>query len=239
MKLHVLGSESKGNCYLLTSNSGQTLIMEAGVRMDEVKKALNFDLSGVVGCLCTHQHGDHFRYADRYAKAGIDIYASAETLWGMNFIHRINVVYRHSIPGSSYAAHIGEFTVLAFPVPHGVPCIGFLISHPESGKILFVTDAAYIPHKFTGLKHILIEANYSDEAMVNVRAVGHHMALDTALNFIRDNDPHKLRNVVLLHLSASNSDEKEFIKQVKQVAPHAEVTVADKGVVVDLSRNPF
>lgn len=238
MKLHILGSESKGNCYILTSNSGQTLIMEAGVRMDDVKKALNFDLSGVVGCIVTHGHGDHFGRVTQFINAGIDIYGSVETLKPIEHSHRNNTIFYHSAGVSAHTT-IGEFIVMPFSVPHGVPCIGFLISHPESGKILFVTDAAYIPHKFTGLKHILIEANYSDEAMVNDRAAGHHMALDTALNFIRDNEPHKLRNVVLLHLSASNSDEKEFIKQVKQVAPHAEVTVADKGVVVDLSREPF
>ncbi|MEB3374489.1 hypothetical protein SFC43_18645 [Bacteroides sp. CR5/BHMF/2] len=48
MKLIVLGSSSSGNCYIL-DNGTESLIIEAGIRFQEVKKALDFNLRKVVG----------------------------------------------------------------------------------------------------------------------------------------------------------------------------------------------
>jgi len=56
MKIKVLGSSSRGNCYLLQANNGETLIIEAGISLKDIKKGLDFNLKGVVGCLITHEH---------------------------------------------------------------------------------------------------------------------------------------------------------------------------------------
>lgn len=55
MEMRVLGSGSSGNSYLLSS-ANQVLILEAGISISEVKKALNFDLSKVVGVCVSHAH---------------------------------------------------------------------------------------------------------------------------------------------------------------------------------------
>ncbi len=134
---------------------------------------------------------------------------------------------------------IGEFKIIPFPVPHGVPTLGFLISHPFSGSILFVTDAACIPNKFNNLSHILIEANYHDEILTSDRAVGKHMSLYTCLEFLKANDLRQVHNIVLLHLSHTNSDAKLFKKTVQTIAPNTTVWVADKNLEVYLSKHPF
>ena len=141
MILKVLGSESAGNCYLLETDN-EVLIVEAGIRLQEIKLALNFDLSKVIGCLISHSHGDHCKYARDYMKAGINVYTSTETIAAANLSgHRI-------IPISPQPVQLGSFTIKCFPVPHGVPTLGFLIKHPGAGSILFVTDAACIPNRF-------------------------------------------------------------------------------------------
>jgi hypothetical protein len=56
MELIVLSSSSTGNGYILKSSSGESLILEAGVRLKEIKQILNFDLSGVVGVCISHSH---------------------------------------------------------------------------------------------------------------------------------------------------------------------------------------
>ena len=232
MTLKVLGSESAGNCYLIESDS-QCLIIEAGIRLQELKKALNYDLSKVVGCLITHSHGDHCKYAKDFLKAGIDIYTSKETIAEANLSgHRVFRFF------SSYIS-IGQFFIKSFPVPHNVPTLGFLIKHPFSGSILFVTDAAYIPNKFIDLTHILIEANYEETILTSDRFIGNHMSLDTCLDFLRSNDMRQVRNIVLLHLSSLNSDSKMFAKSVQSIAPNASVSIADKGLEVNLSKYPF
>lgn len=56
MQLTCLGSGSDGNCYLLESKD-EILVIECGCSLKEVKKALNFDLSKIVGCFISHVHG--------------------------------------------------------------------------------------------------------------------------------------------------------------------------------------
>ena len=233
MTLKVLGSESAGNCYLLESFF-EIIILEAGISFHEVKKALNYDLRKVTACLITHSHGDHCKYAADYIKAGIDIYTSAETIQAAGLSgHRVHPIQANTM------IKIGEFKIIPFPGPHGVPTLGFLISHPFSGSILFVTDAACIPNKFNNLSHILIEANYHDEILTSDRAVGKHMSLYTCLEFLKANDLRQVHNIVLLHLSHTNSDAKLFKKTVQTIAPNTTVWVADKNLEVYLSKHPF
>lgn len=234
MTLTVLGSESSGNCYLL-GNESECIIIEAGISIKKVKPALNFDMSKVKGVLCTHLHGDHSKYLKEYAICGLDTYASRETYMHVNLSgHRANAV-REDTPFM-----VGRFMVVPFKVPHGgVHCLGFLIHHHDCGKVLFVTDASEIPYKFNGLSHVLIEANYDHEVMVSDRAVGKHMSLTTAMSFLRRNELGAVRNIVLLHLSAANSDASAFSIAIKELAPNATVTVADKGIKVEMNKTPF
>lgn len=46
MMLKVLGSSSKGNCYIL-ENESEALILEAGIKFQDVKKALNWNIAKV------------------------------------------------------------------------------------------------------------------------------------------------------------------------------------------------
>ena len=232
MTLKVLGSESAGNCYFIESDA-ECLIIEAGIRLPELKKALNYDLSKVVGCLISHSHGDHCKYAMDYLKAGINIFASKETIAEAGLTgHRVFRFFENIFS-------LGSFNIKCFPVPHSVPTVGFLIHHPFAGSIFFATDAAYIPNRFIELNHILIVANYDESMLTSDRAVGRHMSIDTCLGFLRANERRHIRNIVLLHLSSRNSDAIMFAKSVQTIAPNASVWIADKGLEINLSKHPF
>ena len=45
MKLKCIATGSTGNCYTLTSDSGETLILDCGIGIKEIKKGLNWDIS--------------------------------------------------------------------------------------------------------------------------------------------------------------------------------------------------
>ena len=77
--LKVLGSNSKGNCYLL-STSKETLIIECGIKYKDILAGLDYDLSKVVGCLVTHEHKDHSKAMQELSDNGVDIYASYMTI---------------------------------------------------------------------------------------------------------------------------------------------------------------
>lgn len=236
MKLKCLGSSSKGNCYILESDT-EALVIEVGISLMEVKKALDFNISKVAGALCSHVHKDHSRYLADYMKAGIEVYTSDETQSALEII--TGEYAKAIIPNKAYK--IGNFTVQPFELIHDVPCLGFYIRHKDFGKLLFITDTEYVPQNFKSLNvdHILIEANYMEDKMCKAdfkrsHVLQGHMLIDTTCEFLRQNDNSNLKNVVLLHLSDGSSDEKEFLRKAKESVSGANVYVADKGMEIEL-----
>lgn len=57
MKLTVVNSSSAGNAYVLESNSGEQLCIEAGRPVKEVKEIANLKTSKCVGMVISHAHG--------------------------------------------------------------------------------------------------------------------------------------------------------------------------------------
>ncbi len=51
MKLQILGSSSKGNCYLIEANKNERLILDAGVNFKTVQQELNFNLKRYTRCI--------------------------------------------------------------------------------------------------------------------------------------------------------------------------------------------
>jgi phosphoribosyl 1,2-cyclic phosphodiesterase len=251
MKLHVLNSNSSGNCYLLIGET-ETLILEAGVPFKQVKQALNFDLTRVVGALVTHEHLDHSKAAHEYMNAGIDIWASVGTHRAIE--DRQKALYGRArfllnVDGHS-KFQIGQFTILPFDVKHDAQePLGFLISHPECGVVLFATDTCYIPNTFKGLNNVIIEANYCDD-IINEKAKTHgndylrsrvfksHMSIKTCLGALAANDLTAVNNIVLIHLSDSNSNAGSFKSQVIQ-ATGKNVHIAAPGLIIDFNKTAF
>jgi len=243
MKLKILGSSSRGNCYVL-ENQNSALIIECGVRFLDVKKALNYDISKIVGCIISHSHGDHCGYIQQYINAGINVFLSEETnkeLPSSNFLNK--VIYK-----TQELFEIGFFSVLPFELLHDVKCHGFLIDHPETGTFCFITDTHYSPFRFADLNNIMIECNYSKELldahcaklhpMVMQRTIKSHISLDTCKEFLKANDLTKVNNIILLHLSDGNSDEQLFINEIKKLTGK-NIHAAKAGIEIDFNKNPF
>ena len=55
MRMICIGTGSKGNGYIIDTD-GELLILDCGYPLMEVKKALNFDLTKIVGCFISHSH---------------------------------------------------------------------------------------------------------------------------------------------------------------------------------------
>lgn len=240
MILHIIGSNSKGNCYILKSNN-DSLILECGVKVQEVKKALNFNLRNLSGCLVTHQHKDHIGYIKGYLEANIPVYTNDET------VEAVEVIYGELLHGvlekRSFA--LGSFCITPFYVPHnGTPCFAYKICHEEMGSLIFLTDLEYCKYRFQGIGQILVEANYSKELIETenpnyAHVIKGHMELETTLDFLRANDNSELRNVVLLHLSDRNSNEEMFVSRAQEAVPGVNVYAADVGMKITLNKEPF
>lgn len=122
------------------------------------------------------------------------------------------------------------------------PCYGFLITHKEMGRMLYITDTELIKWRFKGINHILLGVNYdkdlvdTDNPKANHVFRG-HLSIDTACDFVKANDSDSLQNVIMCHLSSENSDKDSFITKMKNAVNGANVDVAVAGKSWDL-KNP-
>lgn len=57
MFVRCIGTGSSGNSYALHDNNGKILLLDLGVSVKSIKKAINFRISDVVGCVVSHEHG--------------------------------------------------------------------------------------------------------------------------------------------------------------------------------------
>ena len=226
MKLKCIATGSSGNCYTLTSSSGETLILDCGMPIKEIKKGLDWNIKDVVGVLCTHKHLDHSKSVKDFEAMGIQILAPY-------------------LGDSRKSMNMGEFTVKPFDLTtidgnwthtnaDGEPCpiYGFLINHKEMGRMLYITDCELIKWKFKDINHILLGVNY-DKDLID-RGTGKanhvfrgHLSIDTACDFVKANYSDSLQNVIMCHLSAENADKDSFIEKMKKVAKNANVDVAE------------
>lgn len=126
------------------------------------------------------------------------------------------------------------------------PCYGFLISHPDMGRLLYITDTEFVKWRFKDVNHILISCNYQseyidgDEAKKNHVLRG-HMELNTVKEFVKANNSNALRSVILCHMSRDNADSEECVAEIQKVAPQAYVDCAREGEIYELKGNecPF
>lgn len=114
------------------------------------------------------------------------------------------------------------------------PCYGFLITHKEMGRMLYITDTELIKWRFKGINHILLGVNYdkdlvdTDNPKANHVFRG-HLSIDTACDFVKANDSDSLQNVIMCHLSSENADRDSFIEKMKNAVNGANVDVAEQG----------
>jgi phosphoribosyl 1,2-cyclic phosphodiesterase len=249
MRLKILGSSSAGNCYIL-ENDQEALIVECGVKLLPIKKALEFKLNKVVGCVISHEHLDHCKGVMELAAAGIDIYSSVGTISAMcnggHNHHRFHPVL------SDVEFKIGGFTVKPFDVRHdAAEPLNFLIHHEQTGNVLFVTDTYYVPYTFRNLNNILVEANYSQaildkrmddgktQEFLRNRIWKSHMNLETCKKMLKANNLSQVNNIILIHLSDGNSDAEDFQQQVTELTGKT-VHVAGAGMIIEnFNKAPF
>lgn len=216
------GSSSAGNSYIISCGD-TALMLEAGVHP---KKMIGVNWSTIKGCLITHEHGDHSKFADKLVQSvGFDIYSSAGTLEALPVAS-----YRTKRLEAEKVAQIGDWKVLPFLVEHDVSePFGFLILAPDGSKIVFATDTYFVRKKFIGVTHFMIECNYALDILDQNVSAGYidngrrkrlltsHFELENVKTFLKSNDLSQVKETWLLHLSNQNSDEKRFKQEIQAI----------------------
>lgn len=223
-------SGSAGNMYTLTDGK-TTIMIEAGIRIQEIKKALNFKVSQVDGLLLSHSHGDHSKSIKDMLKMGINCFMPHETTeeLGLNN-HRVKKIK------AMETFEIGTFKILPFESQHDVTTYGYLIMNDLGERFLFITDSFYCKYKFKNLNYIAVECNYSMDILEENIAAGRvpkimkkrllqsHFSLENVKEFLKANDLSKVQEIHLLHLSNNNSDENRFKREIQELTGKAVYT---------------
>lgn len=238
MEFISIASSSAGNCYILRSEGLPTLLLDAGVRFEEIQRGLDFRLSEVAGVLLTHAHGDHSKAIPKLLTNAVDVYASQEALTELSATKNFR-----AIPVKPHEQfRIGSWTVLPFSAVHDSPgTLGFVIGDGQGSTALYLTDSAYSPFRFENLTHIFIECNFSREIMREnlkrgtvdggraKRTTQNHMSLETLIDMLKANDLSRVEEIHLLHLSDENSDAERMANAVRE-ATGCPTYVAEKRV---------
>jgi phosphoribosyl 1,2-cyclic phosphodiesterase len=226
MKLNIIGTGSSGNCYLIEDSQKNSLMIECGVRIDKVKKALNFDFSKVEGCFISHEHQDHCEFFMEVEKCGV-----------LCFTNKTYNLLENIFCTPSY-------TIESFSLEHDVENIGFLIySVVERKRLLYITDTKFVRWKFEIIDYLMVECNYDNDSLDrNIgkyqgellnRIVENHMSLSGVLEFLRAQEL-DLKHVVLIHKSESNLNDELAKEEISKLLCATQLSIAKNGMEIML-----
>lgn len=237
MTLRIVGSSSAGNGYLLEANDGSQLILEVGCPSRAFRKYGGMHTADVKAALVSHSHGDHAKYAKEFARAGIGVYSTGELSEKCAGVQSLSA-------GETYG--YGDFRVTPFEVEHDVPCFGYLVFHRECGPILFATDCYNQHQVFKGIRHFLIEANYSDELLTKAISDGatpksaadrirlSHMSLEHCAAYMEMCEAKaSTHTITLIHLSSRHASPEAFAECI-QKRTGIPTSIARQGQTINL-----
>lgn len=229
MKIVCLGNNSHGNCYYVKFDSGEAVILDAGV---DPKSLIDRSLSMTETLvLVTHEHSDHSKYArqmrNKYG-AEVGVSQGTEAVIKADYILKPNV-WRD----------LGGLSIVPFPVIHeGINPVGYYVTDGDEG-LLYITDAGVVPdHLMDDVDVLIIEANYTQSALqsddVSPYVVGRvssgfgHLSARQASEF-SEYYMDRLDLLLITHVSGSNFDmddylqDKEISQSFKDMAIFTEV----------------
>lgn len=218
LKLKVLGSSSKGNCFVLYDND-KNLIIDCGCK-NTIEKV---DITKTMGILISHGHLDHCRdvkeiknvYNGKY-------YSNKRTLDSLPIIDAQKYVLE-----DKQKIDIDNFTIMPKFLYHDFDNFAYLIKHNPSGiKILYIIDTSSITNlQFKDIDIFIVEANHSYEWLFekeemdakDFRTYGSqgHLAVEDTIEFLQNNINHNTKKVILTHISSSCDNYLEIENKVK------------------------
>lgn len=116
--------------------------------------------------------------------------------------------------------------------------------------MLYATDTYYIKYKFNKLNYLLLECNYNQEiakentrnGVINktryTRLLESHFSLENVIKFLKSNNLSHTKNIVLCHLSDTNSNQAIMQKRVYEETK-IPTTIATTGLEMELRLYPF
>jgi phosphoribosyl 1,2-cyclic phosphodiesterase len=247
LRVVVLGSGSGGNAVVVECG-GQRVLIDAGFSCRELERrmrAVGVDPSSIEALLVTHEHDDHVRGADRFArKWNLPLHATAGTLAGSPLGEDVLARARRFASGEPFAA--GPFAVEPFAIPHDArEPVGFVL---EAGgrRVGLVADLGYASRlawgRLVDLDLLILETNHDLDMLRSgpypwplkqrVASRHGHLSNGEASEALPELVGDRLRFVVLYHLSRTNNlpalAAAAVGEELSRAGARAEVVVSDQ-----------
>jgi phosphoribosyl 1,2-cyclic phosphodiesterase len=219
VRVCVLGSGSRGNCTLVSTERTRVLV-DAGFSKRETFRRLaevGERTEGFDALVISHEHSDHINGLRGLALAlKIPVYISAATREIIRWDPRLNAFEEFSA-GSKFS--IGDIEILPFSVPHdAVDPVAFRIE-AQGIRVGIVTDLGYIPEvvkqRVHGCHCLVFESNHDLEMLkvgpypwhVKQRVMSRHGHLSNkaTADFLGGDFDGAAQVLVLAHLSENNN----------------------------------
>lgn len=233
MRITTIASGSSGNCYVLTDNHNNSLIIEAGKGTFEDALKVIPDISKIAGVIISHKHSDHYHDADFWIKYGIKVY----TPDNMEHAEQFNLACAGEVP----------FSVRPLAVEHdpNIVCFGFFIrANYEAKNLCFFTDCYNYSRLIDALPETLslamIEVNhdaytldqntkYPKELRERIRKT--HCSVQRATLAIQRA---KCTRFVCIHPSENNLDQEAALSYLRDEFPNRSFEFARPGLVLEI-----
>lgn len=220
MKIQTLSTGSKGNAYIVTSNGGTSILLEAGIPVNKMMQASDYTLSRCDACFITHEHGDHAKYAKQISPL-IPTYATPGTVQAIRGKQTLLAPIRTISYGCK--VKVDRFTVTAYQSEHDAeePALFVIDDAKAKERLLFATDTASIPYDIPDMTHLLVECSYDNECIgatnssLANRIESSHMELQTLLKWLKRQDLSKVQEINLCHLSTERIDPEKAKRAVQ------------------------
>lgn len=242
MKYCALASGSNGNSYYISKGSDAVLI-DIGVSCKQIEKRMNnLDLcpSSVRAVFVTHEHSDHIRglmvFAKRYQ---VPLYMTRGTYQGSKLDLPPHLL--HIIENNSFI-EIGQLQVQAFPKYHDAiePC-SFTVSDGQSNIGVLTDIGKACPNVIDAVRNtevLILEANYDEDMLFNgrypyflkQRIAGDfgHLSNAHSLDLFINHRSHRLKHVILSHLSGQNNSEEKVYEAFAPYCGNVQLDIASR-----------
>lgn len=241
MKLNVVSSGSKGNCYILFDGT-HALILDCGsaIPWREIVKASGYRTSAIDAALVTHRHRDHLGHIRDLHMSGIEIYSNEGT---RDFAKESSGEEIKILPEKKKSVLKGGWQVIPWYVPHEyVPNYAYFIIAPSGEKFAYLTDFEYSPAtlKTFGVNHFLIAISRSESVPEDAEAREHrirgHSSLDVVQSFLDASVTESTRTIIACHLSDVYASAGKVEQVLSGLFPSINVYIARKGMSIDLEK---
>jgi len=254
MRIVFLGSGSGGNAVVVTDGA-TTVLVDCGFSAREVSRRMaiaGLDAKSVSAMLLTHEHSDHIRGVDVFARrTGCTVLATPGTrrAAGLDAL-------RADVGSISPGEHLrlGTLGVLAFRTSHdAAEPVGFRFESDSGERFGLVTDTGVLTpdarDALADVDYLGIESNH-DLAMldagpyphflkVRIRSDRGHLSNACAADALEALASDRLRRVFGLHRSATNNlsrlAKRALVLRAERIGLNVAIDVAEQDVPLDSS----